>query len=658
LGEIEYVNPKFCEASGYSFEEVRGKNSRLLKSGEMSAEFYQQMWAQITAGQEWRGEFCNRRKNGELYWVSTTISPLRDARGKATHFIAVQEDITKVKRAEEALRASQRLQAEILNNIPDPAWLKDAQGRYVVANQPMASIFGQSLESIIGRTISEIFPDRAAEFLAGDIAVISSGKPVRGENCLVDAAGLSRCFETVESPIFNVHGGYYGMVGIARDITERKRGEEALQGQLALREQLAKIAANAPGIIYSFRLRPDGSSCIPYASPTIEKFCGARAEELVNNAAALFKLIHADDLPHIQESIAESARNMLPWRAEFRVQHPKKGRFWVEGQSTPEREADGGILWHGFMSDITERKQAQADREKLERQVAEHKANEESARLAFEHEQESSRIKSRFVSLVSHEFRTPLSIINMAAELLDGYLDKLTEAERAEHLKEIKSSVGRMTEMMNDFLIHGNCANGKMACQPARVKVEVFCRRLIAEVPDYAGSPRAIECAVDPAVGEVWLDENILRHILGNLLSNAVKYSSVGQPVKLEVRRVDDGPQPNGGPRNRPGRRPALRVAGCPEPEGGPDLSAETHLEFKVTDSGIGIPAADMAKLYQTFHRAANVGNRPGTGMGLTIVKQFVELHRGTIRFESQEGKGTTVWVELPSAAPASPTEN
>jgi signal transduction histidine kinase len=118
-----------------------------------------------------------------------------------------------------------------------------------------------------------------------------------------------------------------------------------------------------------------------------------------------------------------------------------------------------------------------------------------------------------------------------------------------------------------------------------------------------------------------------MRHILGNLLSNAVKYSSDGQPVKLEVKRVVNSLQPNGTT----------------------DTPAEPHLEFKVSDAGIGIPAADLGKLYQTFHRAANVGNRPGTGMGLAIVKQFVDLARGSIQIESQEGKGTTVRVHLPA---------
>ena len=204
-----------------------------------------------------------------------------------------------------------------------------------------------------------------------------------------------------------------------------------------------------------------------------------------------------------------------------------------------------------------------------------------------------------------------------------------------------------MTQMMNDFLLHNHCASGKMECQPAQVEVESLCRRIIAEVASQAGPPRAIECLVDPSVDEAWLDEKILRHILGNLLSNAVKYSSNGQAVKLEVKRVA-----------RSSSEPYLesKVTDSPStlnPQPS-TVSSEPHLEFKVTDSGIGIPAADLAKLYQTFHRAANVGNRPGNGMGLAIVKQFVDLHRGTIRFESQEGKGTTVWVELPDGAPAS----
>ena len=137
-----------------------------------------------------------------------------------------------------------------------------------------------------------------------------------------------------------------------------------------------------------------------------------------------------------------------------------------------------------------------------------------------------------------------------------------------------------------------------------------------------------------PAAREAVLDGKITRHILGNLLSNAVKYSRDSLPVMIELRRV----------------------AGNAKTEGNTKTPSGDQLQLQVRDSGIGIPITDRSMLYRPFHRASNVGNRPGTGMGLAIVKQCVDLHRGTIRVESAEGEGTTVWVCLPIAAPETTT--
>ena len=505
-GLIEYVNPKFCAVTGYRPEEVFSKNCRFLKSGETSREAYRQMWATIAAGEEWHGEFHNRKKNGELYWESASISAIRSEAGNITHFVAVKEDITE-RKALEACLEQQRAEHEIiLNSIGDGVHWLDAGGRIKYENPAAAKMLGYEIEELLGR----------------------------------------------------------------------------------------------PAHATMHHTRPDGS-----AYPQAE--CPIYAT--------------------LRDRVTHRVTNEVFWRKDGTS-------FDVEYSCTPVYERDGrsgGTVV--IFADTTERKQAQAGREKLERQLAEHKLNEERSRLALEHEQRSSQVKDRFVSMVSHEFRTPLSIINMAAELLDGYLDKMTDAERSEHLDEITRSVGRMTQMMNGFLIHDNCANGKIECKPARLKVEALCRRLTLATPDCSDPDRTIECVVDPAVGEAWLDEKILGHILGNLLGNAVKYSLAGQRVKLEVKRV----------------------AGGPQPKGGTAAEAEPHLEFKVSDSGIGIPAADLAKLGQTFHRAANVGNRPGTGMGLAIVKQFVDRLGGRFRLESEEGKGTTVWVALPIASPAAP---
>jgi signal transduction histidine kinase len=183
-----------------------------------------------------------------------------------------------------------------------------------------------------------------------------------------------------------------------------------------------------------------------------------------------------------------------------------------------------------------------------------------------------------------------------------------------------------MIEMMEDLLLYGKLEAAKMDCKPKRVDVAALCREIISEVSCHANVSRSIKFTIGDSVGEEFLDERILRHVLGNLLTNAVKYSVGDQAVSLEVKRV-------------------LGNAQTQDDSKAPFVE---HLQLKVVDSGIGIPAADLAKIFQTFHRASNVGNLPGTGMGMAIVKQCVDLHRGTIKIESEEGKGTTVWIHLP----------
>jgi len=262
----------------------------------------------------------------------------------------------------------------------------------------------------------------------------------------------------------------------------------------------------------------------------------------------------------------------------------------------------------------------------LEQTVVELKENEERSRRALAHELGLNQIKSGFVTMVSHEFRTPLGVVKTAAHLLDRYLDRMTVEESGAKVHEIQSAVDRMVQMMEDFLVHGELQAGKLECKPAPLEVAALCRMCIAEAANPASGPRAIECCIALDANEACLDGKILRHILGNLLSNAVKYSDPERPVTLDVQRI----------------------------AGDPAASLGAHLQFTVTDSGIGIPTPDLAKLFQTFHRAANVGQRPGTGMGLAIVKQCVDVHRGTIQVESREGGGTSFCVCLPLFSPRS----
>jgi len=154
------------------------------------------------------------------------------------------------------------------------------------------------------------------------------------------------------------------------DITERKRAEAALRDReqssrrladelRAERDRFAKIVATVPGGIFSFRLRPDGSDCCPYASPTFKDLYGLPPEDLAESAAPLWAIIHPDDLDQVRASVVASSRTLTPWRDEFRLRRPARREIWVEGHSMPVREPDGSILWHGFLQDITERKRAE-----------------------------------------------------------------------------------------------------------------------------------------------------------------------------------------------------------------------------------------------------------------------------------------------------------
>lgn len=248
----------------------------------------------------------------------------------------------------------------------------------------------------------------------------------------------------------------------------------------------------------------------------------------------------------------------------------------------------------------------------LQDEVAARQRAEAEVQRALAHERELSELKSRFVSMVSHEFRTPLGIIMSSAEILDAYLDRLPPEERRSNLRDITQSSKHMAAMMEEVLLLGRVEAGKMACNPGPLDLGVLCAKLADEVTSATSARCGIELIVPPDLGEANADESLLRHILTNLLGNAVKYSPAGATVHLAV-------------------------------------EAREHLAlFFVRDRGIGIPEADQRQIFQAFHRGRNVGEVPGTGLGMVIVKHCVQLHGGKIAFESREGAGTTFTVALP----------
>ena len=254
------------------------------------------------------------------------------------------------------------------------------------------------------------------------------------------------------------------------------------------------------------------------------------------------------------------------------------------------------------------------------RDISYRKVRERALREALESEQQLGALRSRFVSMVSHEFRTPLTIIQSSADALERFSDRLDASQRAQRFNRIHTQVQHMAILLDEIMTIGRLESRQIEFNPLPLDVVALCQNLIDEMRLLVSSS-PIELILEAeGNAQVDLDEKLMRQIVTNLLSNGLKYSTAGTPLRVTLI--------------------------CTDPHA---------LVLRVADQGIGIPAADQPNLFEAFHRAGNVGAIAGTGLGLAIVRRAVELHGGTIDFTSVEGQGTTFTITLPrhSAHPA-----
>jgi signal transduction histidine kinase len=229
-----------------------------------------------------------------------------------------------------------------------------------------------------------------------------------------------------------------------------------------------------------------------------------------------------------------------------------------------------------------------------------------------EKQRELSELKTRFVAMTSHEFRTPLSVIVSSAEMLEAYWPRWPAEKRAEHFARIRTAALGMTRMLDAILMIGRSDAGALKFEPRPLELQRFCSDVLTAVGQaHAGAQRIVP-ALAPEPAWVLADDSLLRQVLENLLSNALKYSPAGGDVLYEVGRDDD------------------------------------ELVFRIRDQGIGISSDDQKHLFETFQRGHNVGNISGTGLGLAVVGRAVKLHGGRISVHSQLGVGSEFTVRLP----------
>lgn len=318
----------------------------------------------------------------------------------------------------------------------------------------------------------------------------------------------------------------------------------------------------------------------------------------------LLELAHPDDRQQIADTWGRSIKGgIAEYYVEMRVRTASDEWKWILSRGkVVERDAAGrAVRMIGTINDISARKRAEAE-----------------LMSALQREKELSDMKSQFVSMASHEFRTPLATLLSSAELIEHYSETLSAEDRAGVIGGMKNAVQRMSQMIDDVLTIGKAEAGALGYRGAMMQLRAFCEKLLAVFESGLGKGHVLSFehnleADDP----LEMDERLLQHIVENLLGNAAKYSAPGKAIRLVVRREKD------------------------------------EVLIAVADQGIGIPVKDQARLFEGFFRASNVDNRLGTGLGLAIVKKAVESHHGRISFVSVERQGTRFEVRLPIVPPS-----
>jgi diguanylate cyclase (GGDEF)-like protein/PAS domain S-box-containing protein len=369
-GHFLQVNPAFCALLGYTPQELQDLTPLDILAPEdrqWIAEDIQKLDQTLL-----RHEKILVAKDGRR--IPVEISTRQYPHQGCTMVISMIRDVTERKRAEEAIRENEQFKQAILDAMSAHVAVLDREGHIIAINEPWRRFAVENKgggdppapNTGIGVNYLDICRAARGEWTEGALqahdgiqAVLEGQAEFFFDEYLCPTLGKQRWFSMVVTALRGRRGRAvvaHTDITVSRELTEKLRSE---------RDRFTRIAATVPGVICSFRRRPDGSACFPYASPAIHDLYGLRPEVLAESAAPLWAMTHPDDLGHLDASITASAQAMTPWRDEFRVRHPIKGEIWVEGHSMPVREPDGSILWHGYVQDITERKRLEEDLRRL-----------------------------------------------------------------------------------------------------------------------------------------------------------------------------------------------------------------------------------------------------------------------------------------------------
>jgi PAS domain S-box-containing protein len=647
-GRIIYANDKFCELSGYSQDELLGQDHRLVNSSYHDKAYIHGIWETITQGRIWQGEFCNRNKSGQLYWVDSTITPLLDDTGTPYQYISIRRDITAQKLADEQLTVFKKA----VEACSEMIVITNSQGYIQYANPAFYHETGWTEATLRGRSSTVLDSPNADKHTLALMHTalqrkeIWSGKllgrrkgiaplPVAGQTTPADP--LEYWVELFITPILTPDGDLSGYVQIQRNVTEQvtqeaieKRDREDTKVRLKIAKALQKASS------LQERCQTVLSILFSIESLQLQQKGGLFLRTEGENKLNLFALQGHFSDDFIQKEQCVNFGDCLCGRAAVSGEvllsndcfcDPRHERSYAgmqaHGHYIVPLIASGNTL--GVLFLYTDAYPVSNEgRLSMLKQIGEMLALailQERAKVVLEQArdlaQQTALAKSEFLANMSHEIRTPMSGVL-------GMLDLLRDTElsrgQSDLVETAYTSAEALLSILNDILDFSKLEAGRVEIE----HIDFNLTTLIEEVCNLLSTPAytkglELNCFIPVELPNDWTgDSNRIRQVLTNLIGNAVKFTEQGDvSVVVSYQANPDG--------------------------------KETLL-FEVRDTGIGISLETQARLFQTFTQADSSTSRRfgGTGLGLSISKILVELMGGTIGVDSELGKGACFWFRLP----------
>lgn len=586
IGVWRFLNPAWEEITGFSIYDTIGNDFLDYIHPQERQQNIEQFQALIQRQTQcYRHEVRYLTSNGGYRWLELSACPLLDEKGAVLGTCGTLQDVSDRKMAQEALKESERLFKAIFDQAFQFIGLLTPDGIVLTVNQTALDFGGTTLESVSGQLLWETLWFRHSTFEQEKVKAAIFQAPttnlIRYEMDVVGATDDLVNIDFSIKPVKDEIGQVTLLILEGRDITERKQAEKALQSSLATNRALIEalpdlmFRISAEGIFVNYKVGKGNELLLP-----ANEFLGKSIYEVMPIEVA------QPMMNSIRQALVTGGVQIFEYQTVV-----NKNIIYCEARIAVSAENEVMVI----VRDITKRKLAEAE-----------------IRNALATEKHLGELKSRFVTMTSHEFRTPLTTILSSAELLEDFGESWSQEKQNQHLHRIQTNVKHMTHLLDDVMLIGKTEMGKLNCNPILLDIVQFCRDLVNEMLISTGYSHDLVFASQDRSLNAYLDDQILRPILSNLLSNAIKYSPAGSSIRFDL------------------------------------ICQQNVINFQIKDRGIGIPTHEQAHLFDSFYRASNVGNISGTGLGLAIVKKAVDLHQGTIAVHSELGVGTTFSVFIP----------